>query len=272
MNLQRRPGFLDGLSFTVAITVASRTLLLRDRLKGKVRKGRFSENSRRAVSKHAIASGRESLDAIFVRPAGEPARATLLICHGIAEIVDHWLAVQNLLAEHGIASLVFDYAGYGRSTGTVRWDQCENDAVAAFELLRALAPALQPSVLGFSMGTGVAAAILDRVSPKHLVLCGAFTSFQAAACAIGVPKRFASAVPPIWNTLESLRCCPSPPLIVHCEQDRLFPRQMASDLAACCETSAELVIVPNHGHSEPFYTPRLSYWGAVIRRVVSGIG
>ena len=271
MNLQRRPGFLDRLSFTAAITVASRTLILRDRLMGKVRNDRLSGNFRHTTSRHSIASGRERLDAIFGRPAGESACAALLICHGIAETVEHWLAVQHLLAEHGVASLVFDYAGYGRSTGTVRWEQCENDAVAAFELLRALAPDLEPSVLGFSMGTGVAAAILDRVSPKHLVLCGAFTSFQAAACAIGVPKRFAFAVPPIWNTLESLRRCPSPPLIIHCEQDRLFPQQMALDLATCCQAPAQLVIVPNHQHSEPFYRPRLSYWGTVIRRLVSDI-
>lgn len=57
----------------------------------------------------------------------------------------------------------------------VRWEQYENDAVAAFGLLGELAPALQSSILGFPMDSGVAAAITDRVTSKHLILYGVFT-------------------------------------------------------------------------------------------------
>lgn len=268
----RRPGPLDGLSFAVAITAASRMLLLRDRLRGRVRILARGEPLPLGSSRHRLTSGRARLDAVFAGPVTEPATAAVLICHGIAETVDHWLGVQRLLAEHGVASLVFDYAGYGRSTGTVHWAQFENDAVAAFAQLQALTPDLQPSILGFSMGSGVAAAVVDRISPRHLILCAAFTSFQAATCAVGVPKRFASAAPPIWNTAESLRRGSLPPLIVHGGRDRLFPQEMASELAAGCGASAELVIVPAQGHSEPFYRPQLSYWGHVVRRLVSGAG
>jgi uncharacterized protein len=264
----RRPGLLDGLSFTVAVMVASRTLILRDRLLRRVRPNRLGVDSGQSSSRHSVVSGRRVLDAVFVTPYGDSARATLLICHGIGETVDHWFSVQHLLAEHGVASLVFDYAGYGRSTGTAHWKQCEDDAIAAFELLGKLTPTLRPSILGFSMGSGVAAAIIDRISPKHLILCAAFTSFQAAACAIGLPKSLAFVVPPIWNTLESLRSCTLPALIVYGGRDRLFPQQMASDLATCCGTPAELVIVPDQEHNEPFYRPHFSYWSNIIRRLV----
>ncbi len=271
MSRDRRPGFLDGLSFTLAVMVASRTLILRDRFLKRVRPARLGEDSGHSASRHSIVSGSRILDAIFVAPAREPVRAALLICHGIGETVDHWFAVQHLLAEQGVASLVFDYAGYGRSTGAVRWDQCENDAIAAFGQLQALVPALQPSILGFSMGSGVAAAILDRIAPKHLILCAAFTSFQAAACVIGLPKWLAFVAPPIWNTLESLRSCTSPVLIVHGGRDRLFPQKMASDLAFCCGSFAELVIVPDQRHNEPFYNPQLSYWNYVVCRLLADI-
>lgn len=215
MNLERRPGFLDGLSFTVAVTLASTVMILRDRILGRVGNYRLLDDSGPAVSNHSISSRREVLDATFVMPARESPRAALLTCHGIGETVDHWLGVQYLLAEKGIASLVFDYAGYGRSTGTVRWEQCENDAVAAFGLVRELVPASQPSFLGLSLGRGVAAAIMDRISPKHLILYAAFTSFQAATCAVGLPEWLAFMAPSIWNTRVSLRRCPSPPLIIH---------------------------------------------------------
>jgi hypothetical protein len=42
----------------------------------------------------------------FRRPAGEPAHAAVLICHCIAETVDHWFRVQRLLAAQGVASAV----------------------------------------------------------------------------------------------------------------------------------------------------------------------
>jgi alpha-beta hydrolase superfamily lysophospholipase len=58
------------------------------------------------ISRHPVASGKEVLDAVFVAPAGEPAHAAVLICHGIAESVDHWFRVQRLLAAQGVASAV----------------------------------------------------------------------------------------------------------------------------------------------------------------------
>jgi hypothetical protein len=241
-------------------------MILRDRLLGRVKKVQLDANASSAISRLGIDSGSYVLDAIFVQSAGERARAALLICHGIGETVDHWLAVQNLLAAHGVASLVFDYAGYGKSTGIVGWEQCENDAVQAYRQLRASAPELPVSVLGFSMGSGIAVA--NRIRPAHLILCAAFTSFSEAACALGLPKRLASIAPPIWNTRESLRQCASNIIVVHGLEDRVFPAKMASELASSPAAPAELLLVPNLRHNEPFYHPTLSYWGAVIRRLV----
>lgn len=271
MNPRQRPGVFDEFSFTIAVTAASKILLLRDRILGKVPAQAPAAAAHCLVSRHVVTSGRARLDAVFTRPRSTP-RAAVLICHGIAETVGHWRAVQLLLADHGVASLVFDYAGYGESTGTVRWRQCEADAVAAFEYLQALVPDIHPSILGFSLGSGIAAAILGRTLPRCLILCAAFTSFQDATCAVlGLPKRFAGAVPPIWNTHKSLHACTTPSLIVHGALDRLFSEQMALDLAAGCGTTARLVVMPGVHHSEPFYKPHLSYWSHVIRRLVEPI-
>jgi hypothetical protein len=43
---------------------------------------------------------------------------------------------------------------------------------------------------------------------------------------------------------------------------------MASDVAACCGAESELVIVPKLNHNEPFYRPRLAYWGVILSRLV----
>lgn len=255
------------LAFTVAITLASRAICLRDRALRRIERTPSSESAGVSVSQHTIPSGANRLHAAYVAPAATPPRAALLVCHGIGEVVEHYLPVQQLLAANGVASLVFDYSGYGRSTGSIDWTQCELDAVAAFAYLRHLAPATPVSLLGLSLGSGVATAIVNRVAPERLFLCGAFTSFREAACAVCVPRFLSAAVPPIWNSKDTLRHCTVPVVIVHGEKDPLFPVQMAADLAEVCGANGELIVVPNLNHHEPFYKPRLSYWDIILSRL-----
>ncbi len=256
---------MQRLMFSYAVTGISRVALVRDRVLGRVQRDRV-EQSRHGAMRHSIPSQERVLDAVFVKPRSEP-RAVLLICHGIGEVVEHWTPVQELLAGHGVASLVFDYSGYGRSTGTVDWCRCEQDAIAAFAFLRKLAPGAAVSLLGFSLGSGVATAILEKTEPERLVLCEAFTSFRDAACSLGVPQFCTGVLPPIWDGEQVLRRWRRPVLIVHSERDRMFPVEMAAQLAEWCGPNAELVVVPGHAHNEPFYKPRLAYWGEVVARL-----
>ena len=55
-----------------------------------------------------------------------------------------WIPVQRLLAANGVASLLFDFSGYGRSTGRVDWTPFELDAVSAFEYHAAPRPRAAP--------------------------------------------------------------------------------------------------------------------------------
>ena len=258
-------------SFTIALTVISRALLLRDRLMGRVRPVVDRTGPVAAVARHRIASGANVLDAVWVRPVtgAAPVRAVVLVCHGIGETVGHWVPVQELLAANGAASLVFDYSGYGRSTGRIEAAQCERDAIAAFEFLEKLAPGAPIAVLGFSLGSGIAAAVMSRVRASRLVLCAGFTSFRAAAHSVGVPVGLGPLIPRLWHAEESLRGCKVPILVVHGERDRVFPVKMAAELAACC--GAEERIVPKLTHAEPYYRPQVEYWGPIVQWIEGGV-
>jgi alpha-beta hydrolase superfamily lysophospholipase len=236
---------------------------VRDRVLGRIPRGR-PECATVVARQHAIPSGRNLLDAVYVEPAAVPARAAVLICHGIGEVVSQWFRIQQILAENGIASLVFDYSGYGRSTGFIDWTQCEQDAVNAFRLLEGLAPSIPNSLLGFSMGTGIVPAILNRVTADRLVLCAGYTSFRSAARAARIPGFLSALVPPIWSAEDALHDCKIPILIVQGDRDRLFRMQMARNLVACCGGRAELLILPARAHNEPFYNPQPQYWGPII--------
>jgi len=253
--------------FTTSITYISRMLILRDRLLGRIRRGSIHDSPGAEVSRHSIPSGDNVLDAVLVKPADGAPKTVVLICHGIGEVVERWFPVQQLLAANGAASLVFDYSGYGRSTGAVSVSQCELDAISAFEELERLMPGYPVSIVGFSLGSGIAAAIVNKVKAHRLVLCAAFTSLRAAACSGGLPKSLAFTMPHVWRTEESLIDCNVPVLIVHGEKDRLFPVWMASELAARCHENCELVMVPKLAHNEPFFRPTLEYWSLILSRL-----
>lgn len=264
MRADRARARIDRLTFAAAITAASRATTLHDRLIAHAWRLARLEMKDVRVSRHRIISGKSVLDAAYVEPALRPVETVLLICHGIGEIVDGWLPVQRLLAAHGCASLVFDYSGYGRSRGRVAAAQFEDDAVAAFRHLQEMASGKLVAVLGFSLGTGVAAAAMSRMEASRLVLCAGFPSFQAAACSVLVPKQWWHLVPPIWKAEESLRACRVPVLVVHGENDRMFPVKLGEELHASSGNCAEFLVIAGYGHNEPFRRPRMEYWGPIL--------
>ena len=225
-----------------------------------------AETAGPGTSRHSIPSKKQRLDAVLVRPASGEPLASLLICHGIGETVEHWHRVQQLLADSGVASLVVDYSGYGRSPGFFSARQAEEDAIAAFHFLVEMTAPLPVSILGLSLGSGIALAIVEKVPAHRLVLCAAFTSLREASGRVGVPHAFRFAVPAVWDASETLRRCPVPVLIVHGEKDRLFPVHMARKLAGFCGSNCELIIVPGASHNDPFYHPQESYWGSIVAR------
>jgi hypothetical protein len=257
-------------SFATAIGVASWATSLYERLKPTTVHEERTVMPGLRLSRHWIESGASRLDAVFAEPADwagrpKPAWMTLLICHGIGEIVEWWLPVQRLLADQGVASLVFDYTGYGRSKGKISARQLEDDAVAAFRYLEELKQGEPVSVLGFSLGTGVAAAAISRMPAHRLVLAAGFPSFRKAAFHVGVPRRWKRLVPPVWRAEESMRGVTLPVLVVHGENDQLFPVEMGQELHAACGEQADWLLAPGQGHNQPFNQPTMHYWDPVLQ-------
>src|SRR5258706_10949841 len=151
-----------------------------------------------------IASGQRRLRAFFVhvppRPSKRP-RAILLL-HGNGETISGWVRAQKVLADAGVSSLVFDYSGFGDSTGSPTSERVLEDGRAAYgELARRMPPESVRVAYGLSLGAAVIlkiAAALDP-PPARVALWGAW------AAGHGIVKRLHSApallVPLLPNAL-----------------------------------------------------------------------
>ncbi len=213
-----------------------------------------------AKQRLVISSGWRKLSAVYVE-AGKDAPA-VLICHGIGELVEYWSDVQDLLKGMGVASLVFNYSGYGESTGRVSVANCEEDALAAY---KELASRGHRSIvlLGFSMGTGVGCAVASRMDLDGLVLCEGFSSLREAGMAMGFPRWMTRGVPDVWDTIHRVGELKMPVLVVHSDEDGLFPLSMAEQVAEACGENGELLVIRGVSHNAPIFAPTEEYWQPV---------
>jgi len=215
---------------SLILTVISREIFRRDRRNGKMKRilDAFSFAEQRVV----LESGGRRLSAVYVS-GGNDAPA-VLICHGIGEVVEYWGRVQEAFKEMGVSSLVFNYSGYGASSGTITAAHCEEDAIAAYR------------------------ALVDR-GHRSIVLLG-FSTFREGAMAIGCPQWLTYTVPDVWDTAVRVCDLSVPVLVVHSDADELFPVTMAKRVAEACGPRGDLIVVNGLVHDAPIYTATPVYW------------
>jgi uncharacterized protein len=243
------------LLLSLLLMLTSRLLLRRDRLNGTMKEVLrvFPFAKERLV----VPSGKRRLSAVYVS-AGDETPA-VLTCHGIGELVEYWGGVQSLLKELGVSSLVFNYSGYGTSSGMLSAAHCEEDAVAAY---RELEKRGHPSIvlLGFSLGTGVGCAVASRIEVNGLVLCEGFSTLREAGLAMGFPRWLTRLIPDVWDTVHHVGDLRMPVLVAHSDVDGLFPLSMAERVAEACGTRGRLIIAHGLSHNTPIFAPTEEYW------------
>jgi uncharacterized protein len=244
---------------SLLLTVISRLLLYRDRLNGTLKW--VTERVPADLERWVVPSGDRRLAGVYCS-AGDSA-SVLLICHGIGELVEYWGGVQALLREMGVSSLVFNYSGYGESSGSVSRVHCEEDAMAAYRMLSTRVD--QPIfLLGFSLGTGVASAVAGHLPVRGVILCEGFTTFREAGAAVGVPQGLMVIVPDVWRTIDRVSEIEVPVLVMQSDHDELFPVEMAQRVVTACRQQGKLIVVADLEHNAPIFEPTKDYWQPVV--------
>ena len=221
----------------------------------------------------AIASGDRTLDATLVRADADSAPA-LLIFHGTAEAISYWADTQALLRRHGVTSMVFDYSGFGRSTGRATAAHLRQDADAAYaEFVRRVGPKARPFVLGYSLGTGVVFDAVGRWQPPAagVVFVASYSSARAGAVAFGlVPRWLTFLLPDLWNNVRDARNLRQPLLVLQSDADQLFPVNMAKAVFDAATVPKQMVVLRGYKHEAGHDDPTDDFWAPVVRFVRTG--
>jgi fermentation-respiration switch protein FrsA (DUF1100 family) len=163
------------------------------------------------------------------------ADGALLYCHGNAGNLSHrGGAIPHLQQVLGTSVLIFDYPGYGRSTGRPTEAGCYAAADAAYEWLIDKQGVRPERVLlyGGSLGGGVAVDLASRRPHRALVLCKTFTSIPDVGQALypWLPVRWL--MRNRYDSLAKLVTCRQPVFIGHGTVDELIP--FPSSTASAC--------------------------------------
>ena len=172
------------------------------------------------------ASDGETIAAWWVPPGreGVPTGDTVLLCHGNAGDIGDRIDSVRTFHQLGLGVLVFDYRGYGDSSGKPTEEGTYRDARAAWDYLvreRGL-DAGSVVIFGRSLGGSVATWLATQVRPKALVIESTFTSAADMARKMFwfLPRficRFG------YDSLARIGTVNCPVIVAHSRDDEMIP-------------------------------------------------
>ena len=152
-------------------------------------------------------------------------RGVVLFCHGNAGNISHRLDSIRIFNELKLDVLIFDYRGYGQSTGGISETGTYRDGAAVWRHLteeRGIASS-DIIVFGRSLGAAIAAYVVSENEPAGLILESGFVSVPDLAAELypWLPARWLTRIRyPNYRYIQQVS---SPVLVVHSRDDEIIP-------------------------------------------------
>jgi len=201
---------------------------------------------------------------LFLQEKGAP---VLLLCHGNAGNISYWLEHAWMLLNQNLNVFMFDYRGYGRSSGKPSEQGLYQDGLAAYDFLvkEKGIPSNEIVPYGISLGGAVAIEIARQRSVKSLVLEAAFTSSKDMAKNIPLFVLFSPLLPAHYNNLEKIKQIQVPKLMIHGEVDEIVPFKMGQQLFAAAGEPKYFFPIKRAGHNDIYIFGGAAYYKAISK-------
>jgi len=158
-------------------------------------------------------------------------KGLIFYIHGNADNLRYWGDFAPFFIDRGYDVFMYDFRGFGKSRGKIRNERTmQRDNKILYQRMVELYGEENIIVYGFSIGTGLAARLANRNSPKMLVLEAPYDNF------ISLIKFHKAYLPASWITkyhfrinkyLEQINC---PTHIFHGTEDRKVPYYLGERL------------------------------------------
>ncbi|MFC1838693.1 alpha/beta hydrolase [Thermodesulfobacteriota bacterium] len=162
----------------------------------------------------------------------DPDAPFILFCHGNAGNISHRLDNIRLLMEMRLNVLIFDYRGYGKSTGNPSEKGIYLDTLSAYDYLADKEKVKPEKIVVFGRSLGAAAAIdvAAKRKVKSVIIESAFLSTRHMARKMGIFSLLSPFLPAHYNNIEKIAMVTIPKLIIHGKKDEIVPVSMGEKL------------------------------------------
>jgi len=194
-------------------------------------------------------------------PARTTARGAVVHFHGNAANVSAHVALVSWLPDHGYHVLMFDYRGYGRSTGQVTRAGTIADGHAALDYLRTRPDTHGLPIFFYGQSLGGAVAIVvaaDRPEVAAVVAESTFSSYRRIAAAHArrlVRSRWlarglaAITISDGFDPLDVVhRLAPRPLLVIVAERDEICFPELGRELYEAAREPKSFWLAPRAEH------------------------
>jgi uncharacterized protein len=218
----------------------------------------------------------EAADGVRLRgwflPASTPACGTVLFLHGNAENISTHIGSAYWLPARGFNVLLFDYRGYGASSGSPSFAGIQEDIEAGMRYLLGRADLNRSRIAVYGQSLGAAAAIYYVAHSAHRSMIRALVAESAFASYTGIAREkmasFWLTWPFQWIPLLTIsnrysplaavaEVSPIPLLLVHGDRDRIVPMAESARLYAAAREPKEFWKIEGAGHIEAFRSEEL---------------
>jgi len=197
-------------------------------------------------------------------------RGVFFFLHGNSGSLKKWFVDLDAFRQANFDVVMFDYRGFGKSSGEIESEeQLRADVEAVWKHVAPMYAGKRVVISGQSLGTGLAAGLAARLcsdgqAPDLTLLVSPYSSMRALAGELypWVPMQVLRY--PL-HTLEHAAKLLGPVMLIHGEKDELIPIHHSEQLCSAMR-SAQLLRVTGAGHGDVHQFP------TVRQALVSALG
>jgi len=183
---------------------------------------------------------------------GRDGAPVVLFFMGNAGNISHRLETLRLLHDLGVATLIFDYRGYGSSKGKASEAGLYHDAAGAMAFLHEHGwTADRVIIFGRSLGAAVGMETALRTSPAGLIIEAAFTSVSDMG-RHHYPLLYSLLgwmIDAKYDNLNKIGDLKTPVLLIHSRNDTICPPTMAEQLYARAADRSQIHWIDGADHN-----------------------
>ena len=192
------------------------------------------------------------LNALWFKTTAAPSKGVVLFLHGNRDNLLRWGdEYSERFLKNNYDVLMYDYRGYGKSSGLRSEAALHADARHVYEWLKNHYAEDKIVIYGYSLGTGMATQLAAKTRPKQLILEAAYLSMPAVGWFHAPVFPYESLLSYRFHSdrcIDQVRC---PVHFFHGTNDALIPQTQGLQLAAIAQKAGvktTFTAIPNGKH------------------------